>query len=216
MKRIGMLYAGAAVAMALLVPAPAMAGQPLTCHPLEIGQAKSLPFVERSWDSAKEPYDVSRLVRDTEELLTPETPVLVRMETLRRAAIWSTKDLRIAPELIRRLAARAHDPLTRFDAGYLIETYRQLGLSKDLPALAEDGYAMIRKALEARGDPAMEFAAALVTVWDGARRGPHPNHREHLRKAVAGAAEGSLLAKNLAARFGQGATTIAELRAKVM
>src|SRR5262245_50874940 len=75
---------------------PAIAGPPLICHPIETGDAKSLPWGSSAdWRAAKPDYDLNRLVEDTLALLTPETPVLARMETLRRAtiyAVWAKRD----------------------------------------------------------------------------------------------------------------------------
>src|SRR6185436_10451411 len=94
----------------------AHAGPPLLCHPFEIGKAASLPWTGPEWQGMKATYDINRLVDDTTALLTPQTPVLVRMETLRRAAVyavWKTEskgggDLRVARELLARFEARAN------------------------------------------------------------------------------------------------------------
>jgi hypothetical protein len=60
----------------------------------------------------------------------------------------------------------------------------------------EDGYALVRRALSARGsDPEMEYGAALITC-DRSR--PWLSD-EHLRLALAGAREGSDLARVIAA-----------------
>ncbi len=222
-----------AVVTALFVfPATGEAGPPLTCHPFEIGNAKSLPWHSNTWNlSGKEDYDLSRLVQDTLALLNADTPVIVRMETLRRAALYAQKDPRVAKELVSTLLARAEDAdakarpdaLAGFDVGYLVETYKQANLTwKKLPngkydpvfqpnaASGLDGYGWVLKAINLRGqDPEMEFAAALITAYPR-----HKSHEQHLRKAVAGAADGSLLAKNLVTHFGHEGSTIAELRAQ--
>src|SRR5688500_20051787 len=70
------------------------AGTPLICHPYAIGAAKSLPGSDGDWKGVNPNYDRTNLVRDTLALLTPETPVIVRMETLRRAAIYATAGMR--------------------------------------------------------------------------------------------------------------------------
>ena len=73
-----------------------------------------------------------------------------------------------------------------------------------------DGYAIIVKAIGMKGgDPEMEMAAALAK-WD--RNG---SHLAHLQRSIAGAPEGSLLAKNLVSHFNNMGKTIAELRANV-
>jgi hypothetical protein len=52
----------------------------------------------------------------------------------------------------------------------------------------------------------MEFAAALITL-----PGPDSAHRDHVRKAMAGAKNDPLLAQNLASNFNR--QTISELLA---
>src|SRR6266545_694163 len=97
----------AAVA-ALAFAAPALAGPPLLCHAYDIGAAKSLPWVgERSWFEGRPDYNIQNLVADTETLLTPSAPVIVRMETLRRAAIYASTDPKIANALLKRFISRA-------------------------------------------------------------------------------------------------------------
>jgi hypothetical protein len=59
------------------------------------------------------------------------------------------------------------------------------------------GYAWVKKAMSLRGEDAeMEFAAALITL-----SGPESDHRDHTRKAIAGAKTDPLLAQNLASSF---------------
>lgn len=215
----------------LAIPQAALAGPPLICHPFDIGGAKSLPWMGgdrqsgRDWRGVDPNYDIGRLVEDTLALLTPEQPVIVRMETLRRASVYgawalrdrkvgySVKDEKVARELLDRLLARAkdaeakgkQDALAWFDAGYLAETYRQAGLTIDVK-----GYDLVVKAIALRGqDSEMEFAAAIITEG-----GPSKTHREHFQKAVNGAADGSLLAKNLVLHFGERGATIADLKTK--
>src|SRR5688572_32183869 len=79
---------------AMLTSTTAFAGTPLICHPYTIGAAKSLPGSDGDWKGVNPNYDRTNLVRDTLALLTPETPVIVRMETLRRAAIYATAGMR--------------------------------------------------------------------------------------------------------------------------
>jgi hypothetical protein len=194
-----LIFCGALVAG---LASPALAGPPLVCFPFDIGTAASLP-----WDSSsggfkgmRSDYDLDRLNRDTIALLTPSTPILVRMETLRRAALYASANQRTARTLLDQLLARAKAStsagasLAEFDLGYLIETYRQLGpiapfagdIVKDL-----DGYGMVRRSLDARhGDPAIAFAAALITSGRGA-------YADHVRMARAGAGTDVLLAKNI-------------------
>jgi hypothetical protein len=183
----------------------ANAGPTLICHPFEIGKAKSLPWVD--WNHAGSAgYDLKNLTRDTLEILDSNAPVLVRMETLRRATIYARQNAEVAKELITRLQARAAnsdaaghpDALAWFDAGYLAETYKQwMGKSEPNPAAGLDGYSSVRKAIGLRGsDPEMEFAAALITL-----AGPENEHQDHVRKAMAGAKTDPLLAQNMGSNF---------------
>jgi hypothetical protein len=201
-----------AAAAALFVAAPAFAGPPLLCHPYDIGTARSLPWSGASaWFDGDRSYRVENVVADTEALLTPSTPVVVRMETLRRAAIYASSDAALAARLLDRFVARAEaaagqpDALLWLDAAYLTGAYREMTM------LAQDGRwagraaglraalgnrsdsAMIARSLAARpDDPAIRFAAALI-VSDTDRQA----YREHAGKARAGADRDRLLAKNL-------------------
>jgi hypothetical protein len=195
----------------------ALAGPPLLCHPFEIGTAKSLTWDNsHGWQGRVGAANMKTLVADTESLLTPDTPVIVRMETIRRAAIYASADAAVARELFTRLQARAAGAkpgaLETFDAGYLIETFRQIGdmerWKRDdgspiqyaaLRSLvgSADGAAMIQQTLAARsGEPAIEFAAALIAAsHKGGSR--NADYLKHAQKARAGAAQDPLLAKNL-------------------
>jgi hypothetical protein len=191
----------------------AHAGPPLICHPIDIGDAKSLPWVEFNHTGSTD-YDLKNLSRDTLAILGSNTPVLVHMETLRRATIYARQDPRVAKELITRLQARAAnsdaagrpDGLAWFDLGYLAEAYKQwMGKGEPNPAAGLDGYSWVRKAISLRGsDPEMEFAAALITL-----RGSDSAHQDHTRKAMAGAKNDPLLARNLGSNFNR--QTTAEL-----
>src|SRR5438132_11009678 len=153
-------FAIAIVATSLVLATVAQAGPPLICHTIEIGQAKSLPWISHNWNlSGGETYDTKNLVRDTMEILMPDTPVLIRMETLRRATLYVRKDPVAAKELLARLHARATsaessghpDALAWFDVGYLAETYKQwigqkwmrFSADEQNPAAGVDGYAMV-------------------------------------------------------------------------
>lgn len=216
--------------LAVLWAAPqiVLAGPPLICHAFDIGQAKTLPWSSTSWNlSGKENYDISHLVEDTATLLTPAMPVLVRMETLRRATLYAQTDPLLAKQLYMRLKTRAlsanrktpDDALAQFDFGYLVETYKQTkwmsgGRNTDgsnVSALAanEDGYATIERAIRLRGnDPQMEFAAALITLGGSS----YPGHQEHLQRALDGAGADPLLARNLSTHFiGEKTETMAEM-----
>ncbi len=225
------VWAFAALVVGAAFPGSAQAGLPLICHAYDFGGAKSLPWSNEvmSGDST---YDVSRLAEDTLALLTPSAPVIVRMETMRRAALYARKDPSVEKHLLLKLRARALDSEARgkpdalawFDAGYFVETVRQRDTTfRRLPdgssepvyhpnvAMNLQGYAWIEKALALSGnDPSMEFAAAIITSWPRQK-----SHDEHLRKAIAGATEGSLLARNLLSHYGDEGKTLAQLREKL-
>lgn len=193
---------------------PAFAGPPLLCHPFDTGGAKSLPWgSDTSWSAEQADYDVSRLVQDTEKLLVPSTPVIARMETLRRAAIYASRSQAVAADLLAALTRRVHasnrssgaDALAYLDAGYLIEAYHQIGLLESSSAFREraarvrglvkdlDGYELMKKAIVAQpNDPALEFAAALISS-DRHRAA----YQAHAERARAGAGKDPLLARNL-------------------
>src|SRR5262249_3190580 len=111
-----------------------------------------------------------------------------------------------------REAGGHSDALAWFDTGYLASAYLQ-GLGKDQNAAAGiDGYSLIAKALSLGGekDPQMQFAAALITL-----QGPADAHQEHAQKAIAGAKNDPLLARNLANRFlGNEKQTVSEALAR--
>jgi len=202
------LFAGI-LAMSVFA-ATALAGPPLICHSFDIDGAKSLPWVSHDWNlSGGENYDTSKLVADTIGILDSSQVTLVHMETLRRATLYARKDRVAAKELMTRLIARAEtakssgastappSALAVFDAGYLAEAYKQWLGDQDNPAQRFDGYALVQLALQRRGnDPQMEFAAALIAVGK-----PLIDGQEHAQKAIAGAKNDALLARNLSARF---------------
>jgi hypothetical protein len=190
----------------------ALAGPPLICHPIAIGQAKSLPWVDLNYQKESGTYNLKDLTRDTLAILDSNPSVLVRMEALRRATIYARQDPQVAKELLTRLHARAANSnagnvaaLAWFDVGYLAETYKRWMGDGPNPARGLDGYGWVKKAITLRGsDPEMEFAAALIafTVSESDRN-------LHVEKAMAGAKTDPLLAQNLASFFNH--QTIAEM-----
>ena len=134
-------------------------------------------------------------------LLGADSPVLTRMENLRRATIYAQKDPALARKLLDAVTSRTGSPMASFDAGYLIESYKQAVLirsQKGEPAWASvdaaiktDGYGLVKKAMATIGapNPEMEFAASLMT--QGAVSA------DHRARASANAANGSALAANL-------------------
>ncbi len=195
----------------------AFAGPPLICHPFDIGNAKSLPWTGTGWDlSGNENYDIKNLTPDTLAILDAGAPVIVRMETLRRATLYARKDPQAAKELLTRLYQRttaAHaDALAWFDAGYLAAALTQWSGKDQNPAAGIDGYSLVKKAIVLKGSPdaEMEFAAALISFYPA-----QPEHQQHAQKAIAGAQNDPLLAKNLARHFlGSPKQTVAEAIAK--
>jgi hypothetical protein len=197
-----------------------LAGPPLVCHSFDIGSAKSLPWVSHNWNlSGTETYDTSRLASDTLAILAADHSVIVHMETLRRATLYARKDPTAAKELLTKItmgtkSANSDETraLTYFDSGYLAEVYKQwLGDGSQNPATGLDGHALIREAIQLRGsDPQMEFAAALITLI-----GPNAEHEAHTNRAIAGAKNDPLLARNLTIRFnGNQGPTMAEMLTK--
>jgi hypothetical protein len=204
----------------LFIATALLAGPPLVCHSFDIGSAKSLPWISHSWNlTGTETYDTSSLTADTMAILAADHSVIVHMETLRRATLYARKDPAAAKELLTKITAGTKSAssdetraLNYFDTGYLAEVYKQwLGDGAANPATGLDGRALIREAIQLRGsDPQMEFAAALVTLT-----GPSAEYKAHVDRAIAGAKNDPLLARNLNSRFGgnQG-PTMAEMLTK--
>ena len=208
----------AVLAAGLGLASVAFAGPPLICHPFTTGTgAPQLPWAEgtNNWHLPDPSYDRANLVADTLRLLSADASILDRMENMRRATIYADENPAMAAELLRAVvertktkAADAHaEALEWFDAGYLVETYRQLGLiyqhemrpshsrwtSLVPDELAElDGYALVQKAaaLAPASRAELEFASALMSR--------EPLTATHLRRAASSAPAGSLLAQNLA------------------
>jgi hypothetical protein len=201
------------VALGLLsLAAPALAGPPFICHPFDIGSSASLPWKNGDWLGTRSDYDITRVVADTEALLTPDLPTLARMETLRRAVLYASRDRALAERLIATLTARVHtpdrdgrtSPLALFDAGYAIEAMNEIEqMGHHMSDLADrgrtlagltrplDGQALIRKSATLRGDDAgIAFALALIAR--------DSDKQPHLEKARAAAKRDRLLASNLA------------------
>jgi hypothetical protein len=202
----------AVLAAVLFAPTLAFAGPPLICHPYSIGSAKSLPG-GTSGHGVSSSYDRKTLVPDTLELLTPSTPIIVRMETLRRAAIYATAGMRgwdrksggyttedraLSAALLEKLRERSQSAtdttraLALFDLGFYSETLKQTGIDPTL-----DGYALLVKAAELRGnDPEIQFALAVASI-----RSNPAQQAGHLAKAREAAAQNPALATNLASHF---------------
>ena len=204
-----------AFAAAILMATPAFAGPPLLCFPFEIGSAKSLPMGNANWQALDPSYDSSHLVADTLALLTPQTPVIVRMETLRRATVYASRKPQLAGALLDALEARAARPEANvgyavFDFGYLAETYKQASWmpGDSAPAAAMrnaiarartiDGYMLVQKGQTLTGDKSMAFA--LVAMSIDRTRGLEPL-RIHLADAREAAKTDASVRANLATHW---------------
>jgi hypothetical protein len=207
-----------AILLALfLFTGSALAGPPLICHSFDIGDAKSIPWTSHDWNlTGSENYNTKNLAADTIAILDSDSVVLVHMETLRRATLYARKDPVAAKQFVTKLAARANSSansqgaaLASFDLGYLAECYRQwMGKDEPNPAQGLDGYALVKKAMQLRGnDPQMDFAAALITL-----NGPAAEHQDYVQKTLAGAKTDALLAHNLFTHFiGAQSDTMADM-----
>ena len=200
----------AAVAAVLVIASPALAGPPLICHPFETGGGTLIAWGTGSgWNTPDRAYDIRKLVADTSAVLAVDSPILTRMENMRRATIYAMRDPQIAQALLKSVTSRALSTTTDsrawFDAGYLIESYRQAVAIREkgnpeLRAWAEvdetikvDGYNWVKKAMAMAAAPSaeMEFAASLMTQGSLASA--------HRAKAIAAAPKNSLIARNIAA-----------------
>ena len=121
-----------AAGVVLLLPRVAEAGPPLLCHPFDAGSSPVLSWGRgEGWNLMDRTYDVQRLTADTLRLLSPDAPILARMENLRRATIYASQNEKAARDLLAAVLGRVttsagpENRLALFDAGYLIEAYRQ-------------------------------------------------------------------------------------------
>src|SRR5262245_57478156 len=170
MIRIRPLTIAIVAAAALASARPALAGPPLLCFPFEIGAARSLPMGSGSWRAIDPTYNVAHLVDDTLTLLKPQTPIVVRMETLRRATVYASTNAVVAEALLSALQTRAaaptsDAPMAVFDFGYLVETYRQAKpiFTATIPAVDRiNGYQLVLKAQAIARDEDMMRAARLI------------------------------------------------------
>ena len=210
-RSLGALVAAVSV---LAGAGPAVAGYVTwLIRPFDIGTAQSLPW-GAEWSRGRADYDLARLISDTVALLKPSTPIIVRLETLRRAVIYASADRRVAERLLLTFTERAHvaeqserpDALAFLDAAFVTDALWQIGEHYN-PPFAEparqvhgmvghaDGYDLIRKGLALRPkDPAYEFGAALIV---GVRHLGGAEFTEHARNAIVAAARDALLARNL-------------------
>jgi hypothetical protein len=210
-----------ALALVVVFAQPAFAGPPLICHPFQTEGGRLIawgtPSSPTNWNAPDRSYDIKKLVVDTTATLTPDAPILTRMENMRRATIYAMQDPVVAHELLKAVMARAlattNDSRAWFDAGYLIESYKQaVHMRQDRKpelrawqavdeTIRVDGYNWVKKAMAMTapftrrslgegGNAEMEFAASLMTKGAIASA--------HRAKALATASKGSTLSKNLA------------------
>jgi hypothetical protein len=199
----------AALAVVVTFAAPALAGPPLICFPFQTDGGKLISWGTGSgWNTPDPSYDIRKLVADTNAVLTADSPILTRMENLRRATIYAQREPAIADALLKSVMGRAlattTDSRAWFDAGYLIESFKQAAAIRDKsdPArrawapvdetIKVDGYNWVKKAMSMTGPSAeMEFAASLMTQGTLSA--------DHRARALAAAPKNSPLAKNIAA-----------------
>jgi hypothetical protein len=197
-----------AIAAVVVFATPAVAGPPLICVPFVVDGGKLIAWgTGPGWNTPDRSYDIKTLVADATAVLTADAPILTRMENMRRATIYAMRDPVIAHDLLKGVMARAlattNNSRAWFDAGYLIESYKQAvhlrdGRKPELRAWAAvdetirvDGYNWVKKAMAMTAPSAeYEFAASLMTQGSIAS--------SHRARAIAAAPKGSLLAKNLA------------------
>jgi hypothetical protein len=200
---------GSLAAASLALAVPVFAGPPLLCFPFETGGAKTLPMKSGDWKAVDPKYDVSHLTADTLALLTPSTPVVARMETIRRATIYASTHPQIANELLAALTERAAArtataaPAT-FDFGYAVETYKQASYMFSSPVkglTAIDGYQLVLKAVALENDPAMEFGAAVIAQGSTSAT-MRAESRTHLDRAIAGGKTNPALSASITKHFG--------------
>ena len=208
MNRTRYSMLGSIFVASLVLASPAFAGPPLLCFPFDTGGAKTLPMGAGDWKTVDAKYDVSHLTADTLALLTPSTPVVARMETIRRATIYASTHPQAAGELLATLQARAAintatAPSAVFDFGYLVETYKQATFMFSSPVKGLggiDGYQLVLKASALQNDPAMEFGAAVI-AQGSANAALRAEYRDHLHRAIAGAKGDAALNASLTKHF---------------
>lgn len=231
MNGFSSLLAAALFSSMLVLPAVAadpwdeMFEQPLVKWALAIGDAKSLPWGDpNSWNAPASGYDIAKAAGDTQALLAPETPILARMETMRRAIAYSQQDPGIAYQVLGALlnrvraadAAGKPDVLAGFDLGYFFEACRQAKWLKTEYLGDRNGYSLVVQAIQLIGnaDPRfleMQFAAGLILLEP---KGQHPYY-PHFKTVVKGVKEGTLLERNLVTHLKKTfeADTLAGMRA---
>lgn len=206
-------------------PAP-LFGPPTLCWPLEIGEARSLPFGAEPFETAPglAPADVPARAL---ALLDDEAAADVRMETLRRAVVYVSRigqrgepaQLAIAraallsglkDRVLRAAADGQAAPGAWFDLGYALAALREAdapttpdGRGKWSCDAALDADRYLRAAVAAAPDDAgLRFGAALAGAGlRGFAAAPSERHT-HALAALRGAPEGSRLRRNVCSHLG--------------
>lgn len=200
-----------------LMTSGALAGPPILCHSIDIGSAKTLPMGSGALECSRD-LSADKAVDEAIAIIKSESSPLVRMETLRRATVYVTKDKPAAKELFARVMALSLDAQTAkddqriagtlFDAGFLAACYHEMNLDVGFKAGECEritGYAWIKAALDklpssAPGRAEMEFGAALAThPLEHNVPGARALYDSHLKHAEETCKDGSLLAANIKA-----------------
>jgi hypothetical protein len=213
-RSVGPFVAALSIIALLTGAQPALAGYVTwLVYRFDIGKAQSLPWGD-DWSRGRAAYNLTNLIPDTDALLTPSTPIVVRLETLRRAVIYASRDRQIAERLLLTFTERARvaeqserpDALAFLDAAFVTDALWQIGqhynppfteLSRQVHGLVADagGYALVQRGLALHpDDQAYEFAAALIA---GVAQLGSPEFTAHARKAIAGSSRDALIARNL-------------------
>ena len=236
------LAAAPAAAALTAAPAAAVFGPPTVCHPIDIGNATSLPWGSDRF-GADPAYDVAKTVDDTLGILRASSDTLVHMETVRRAVVYLTplSDSGAAKpaawreqEIARLLAGLQADVakseeskapaaelgLREFDIGYVQAVLWQSerhGGSSARAELAKEFEGWLTKAAARRPDDgALHLGVALAT-FDGCGK-ESSICSTHLERAVALATDpDGLLRRNLMKTMGSflDASSYDDLAAKV-
>jgi F0F1-type ATP synthase membrane subunit c/vacuolar-type H+-ATPase subunit K len=179
----------------------------------DIGDARSLPWGD-DWSHEQPEYQLAGLIADTEALLTPSTPIVVRLETLRRAVLYASRDRLIAHRLLMTFRERAKknhlsvqpEPIAYLDEAFVNDLLWQVGEHSNEPLTSRsrevrglvrqaDGYNHLQKGLALHPrDPAYQFGAALLAGVTGLGSAAFGRHAS---QAIAAAADDPLLARNL-------------------
>lgn len=203
-------------------------GPPAVCVPVECEEA-GVRIGKEAFGTVKG-YSVGRAMEDGLRALEESDDVLSHMETLRRVVVYLNAEGGKSNAFVAQLLARAAESeaaggdsgrraLAWFDAGYFVGASAQMGTELGWKAgYVEDvaGLGWIERAIGyVRGGEvdaaAMHFGAANV-AHPAMRHSKRDLYERHMRGAIGGAAEGSLLMKNLRAHAAHWDESIERLR----